>query len=79
MAFVVLSDGSSKSLSAEQGTMVWNILNCVIEPPNDKWDAFCCEVSRIYLNPKNAPESYLKQHPSVEDKNYAAILGATNV
>lgn len=75
---IVFTDNTAKSVSAEQGIAVWNVLNNFKEPENEKQEAFCLRVKRVYLNPANAPASYLQRYPHVPD-SYASIMGARNV
>lgn len=73
MAFCVFIDGKTATLKPEQALAVWYVLNGDKEPENDKQEAFCNRVRRLYLNRENAPESYLRKFPTgydVPEKSY---------
>lgn len=77
MAFCVFIDGKTATLKPEQALAVWQVLNCEKEPENEKQEAFCCRVKRLYLNRENAPESYLRMYPTGYDvpDSYVGMLG----
>lgn len=53
---------------------VWRVLNGEVKPENDKQDAFCSRVKRLYLNRENAPQSYLDRFPQGMDVSKEAEL-----
>lgn len=60
MAIVVMLDHTVKPVTAEQGALIWAILNGEQEPPDENWAMRMQDVADIYLNKHNAPASYLK-------------------
>jgi hypothetical protein len=77
LAFIVMHDRRTKSVTAEQGLHIWQVLNGEAEPENEQQAEFIAQIERIYLNRKNAPASYLAMYPEpLEIKDsYASTLG----
>lgn len=63
MAFIRFTNGRAMSVSAEQGAAIWRILNDEVQGTPEQ-QRFCSLIRRIYLNPKNAPASYLERYPA---------------
>lgn len=62
MAFILLKNRKTKFVSPEQGAAIWRIYNGE-EQGDKKQMAFVKRIAKIYLNPMNAPKSYLDKHP----------------
>jgi hypothetical protein len=77
LAFIVFHDHTSKSVSAEKGLHIWQVLCGDKEPENEQQAEFIAQIERIYLNRKTAPASYLAMYPEpLEIKDsYASTLG----
>lgn len=58
MAVVRLSDGTEKMITAEQGLAIWKILSGE-EQGTVEQQEFASQVSKVYLNWRNAPDDYL--------------------
>ncbi len=60
MAYVKLTNGKSKKLSAEQGVAIWRCLEGQDEPTKEQ-TAFCEQVQDIFLDPYTAPVDYIQK------------------
>lgn len=61
MALVRFNNGERESkLTPESGAELWSVLNGETEG-NEKQQAFCEKVSKVYLNWHNAPDSYIRE------------------
>jgi hypothetical protein len=58
MAFIRLSNGQEQALKPKAGAELWKVLNGETEG-NEKQQAVAANVKKIYLNWRNAPDSYL--------------------
>lgn len=67
MAFVVMSNGKTKTLSREQGLVIWDVLNGRTEPQDDKQRIFVEHIRRLYLNREYAPADYITMYPQGMD------------
>jgi hypothetical protein len=74
MAFCVLLNGKSATLSREQGLAVWEVLNGRREPANEAQAEFVGNVKRLYLNRANAPQDYLDMYPEIPE-SYKSTMG----
>lgn len=63
MAFVVFTDGTTRTLKPEQALAAWEVLNGRREPASDAQAVFCGRIRRLYLNRENAPQDYLDMYP----------------
>lgn len=72
-----MTDRRTKSVTAEQGLHIWQVLNGEAEPENEQQAEFIAQIDRIYLNRKTAPKSYLDMYPEPLDPNmsFASTLG----
>lgn len=73
MAFVRLKNNQNKTVSAEQGLLIWRIMNGEATGTPEQC-AFVKNIKRIYLNRANAPASYLEAHPIPGAKQEQASL-----
>jgi hypothetical protein len=62
MAHVILQGNIKQNLTREQGLKVWNILQGTAEPEDEKQAMYCNKVVKIYLNWREAPDDYVRQH-----------------
>lgn len=68
MAFIIFKDRRCKFVSAEQGAVIWRVMNQEIKGTK-KQRNFVSQIKNIFLNPDNAPKSYLRLHPVVRNDN----------
>lgn len=80
MAFIVFNDNRRPKAikDVEKSHHIWRVLIGEAEPDNEAQAEFVAAIKRMYLNPENAPESYLRMYPSIPE-SYAATMGARNV
>lgn len=64
MAVVHFHDGRKEIVSPEVGASIWKVLNGEIEPTKEQVK-FCAQVTRVFLNWSNAPDSYIEKHLAV--------------
>lgn len=69
MAFIVLIDGTTRTLPADKALAVWKVYNKE-EQGTVEQRLFCARIKRIYLNKLNAPESYLKRNELEQKELY---------
>lgn len=67
MAFVRLKSGQGVVVSAEQGHVIWRIMNNEIKGRKKQRD-FVARILNLYLNRENAPQSYLDRHPDPREE-----------
>lgn len=61
MALLILDNGSKQVISAEQGRTIWGVLSGKIKPTPEQ-EKYCLKVKKVFLNWRNAPDSYIKQY-----------------
>lgn len=64
MAMIRLANGQEKTLTAEQGAEIWAILQGDEEGTAEQ-QAFCLQVKKLYLNWRNAPDSYIERYKDI--------------
>lgn len=62
MAVVVFLDGHRQIVNGEQGVAIWRVLNGEVEPTEQQAD-YCREIRDLYLNLREAPQSYFDKYP----------------
>lgn len=62
MAVVQFHNGKQKEISAEQGRLIWEVLNKERAAENDAQATYIASIKRIFLNWRNAPDSYISQY-----------------
>ncbi len=60
MAVVVLNGNRKEQVKHEIGLAIWAILNGEAEPDDEKQLNYCNQVVDVYLDWRNAPDSYIK-------------------
>lgn len=61
MAMIVFTDGKKQLVKHDVAVAIWEILNDEVEPSEDQ-AVYCEKVADIYLNPYEAPDSYVQRH-----------------
>jgi len=59
MALLQWIDGTRKIVKPEVGAEIWRVMNGEIEPNEDQ-QQFCAEISRVFLNWRDAPDTYIE-------------------
>lgn len=79
MAFIRLSNGKYRTVTAEQGSYIWQVLNNEVEPRDEQDADRISQVEKVILNRHNpcTPMSYLVANPDIaeSDKEYATMMG----
>jgi len=79
VAFIKLSSGQYRTVTAEQGSYIWQVLNNEVEPRDEQDADRISQVEKVILNRHNpcTPMSYLQRHPdtAASDGEYAVMLG----
>lgn len=76
MSFIVFNDNRRPKAikSIEKSHHLWHVLIGEEEAENEKESEMVLAIKRIYLNPANAPQSYLTMYPQLPS-SYASTLG----
>lgn len=61
MAYIILNNKKTITISAEKANQMWLVLNGYIEGTEEQQD-FCSKVSKIYLNWRKAPPEWIKEN-----------------
>lgn len=63
VAVIRHNDGRDEIVSPEVAAEVWLILNNEVEPTEEQ-DGYCSTINRVFLNWRNAPDTYIQRHMS---------------
>lgn len=61
MAHIELVDGKKRSITPEQGVVIWNILQGRNDPTQEQ-ERFISNIRKVYLNWRKAPDDYIEQN-----------------
>lgn len=61
MALIRLTNGKEETVTAEVGAAIWQVLTGELDPTPDQ-EKFVTRISKIYLNWRNAPDSYIAKY-----------------
>lgn len=66
MAYIHFTDNTIKYVSPATGASIWRVLNGETQP-TEAQRHYMRRIRRIYLNPQQAPQSYLDKYGVVID------------